>query len=224
MIPPYLRVVLAVTRKDLLVERRSKRRLSGATVLALLIVAVFSFVFVRRVENQAAIGRGGLWIALVFAAMLGLTRGLAVEETNAAIEGLMLAPVDRSAIFLGKVASSVVFVTVVGWIDLAAVVVFLNSPFPLSVVTSLLVVFPLAALGFSAVGVLLTMVTLHSQLREAVLPVLLVPLVIPVILAGIELTQPAATPRSTGWFRILLVYDGLVLISGWMSFEFVLEE
>jgi heme exporter protein B len=224
MIGRYLRVAAAVARKDLLVELRSRRRINGATVLALLIVVVFSFVFVRRVENAAAVARGGLWIALVFAAVLGLTRGLAVEETNAAIEGLMLAPVDRSAIFLGKVASSVVFVTVIGWVDLAAVAVFLDDPFPLSVIVQLLAVFPLAALGFSAVGVLLTMVTLNSQLQESILPLLLVPLVVPVILAGIELTRPTTGPGSTGWFRILLVYDGLVLVTGWVSFGFVLEE
>lgn len=223
MIREYLRVAAAIAHKDLLLELRSKRRVNGAAVLALLIVVVFSFVFVRAVENQAAIARGGLWIALVFAAMLGLTRGLAIEEANAAIEGLMLAPVDRSAIYLGKVCSSTVFVTIIGWLNLAAVSVFLDSPFSLAILGQLLAVFPLAALGFSAVGVLLTMLTLNSQLQESVLPVLLVPLVIPVILAGIELTQSASGPGAAGWLRILLVYDGLILLTGWMSFEFVLE-
>ena len=223
MLGRYLRVVLAIAWKDLLIEVRSKRRVNGAAVLALLIVVIFSFVFVRRVQNPAAIARGGLWIALVFAGTLGLTRGLSLEETNAAIEGLMLAPVDRSAIYLGKVCSSVVFVTGIGWLNLAAVTVFLDSPFSLTAAGRLVVVFPLAALGFSAVGVLLTMLTLNSQLQESVLPVLLVPLVVPVVLAGIELTQPAVAPGSTGWLRILLVYDGLVVLTGWLSFEFVLE-
>jgi heme exporter protein B len=223
MLGRYFRVVLAIARKDLLVELRSKRRVNGAAVLALLIVVVFSFVFVRRVQNQAAIARGALWFALVFAGMLALTRGLALEETNAAIEGLMLAPVDRSAIYLGKVCSAVVFITAIGWLNLAAVTVFLDNPFSLAAAGQLLAVFPLAALGFSAVGVLLTMLTLNSQLQESVLPVLLVPLVIPVVLAGIELSQPASGPGSTGWLRILLVYDALVLLTGWMSFEFVLE-
>jgi heme exporter protein B len=220
MIRQYLRVVLEVARKDLLIELRSKRRLNGAAVLALLLVVVFSFVFVRRVENAAVVARGALWIALVFAAMLGLTRGIAVEETNTAIEGLMLAPVDRSAIYLGKVASSTVFVTFIGWLALVAVAVFLDDPFGPPILASLTVVFPLAALGFSAVGVLLTTLTLNSQLQESVLPVLVVPLVVPIILAGIELTRLSG---PSGWFRILAAYDGLVLIAGWALFDFVLE-
>ncbi len=95
--------------------RRQRRGGAGA-----LIVVIFSFVFVRRVDEQAVIARGGLWIALVFATTLALSRGIAVEDDNAAIEGLMLAPVDRSAIYLGKVCSSAVFVTAIGWVTLVA--------------------------------------------------------------------------------------------------------
>jgi heme exporter protein B len=224
MIRQYLRVVRAIAAKDLLLEARGKRRANGAAVLALLIVVIFSFVFVRRVDEQAVIARGGLWIALVFATTLALSRGIAVEDDNAAIEGLMLAPVDRSAIYLGKVCSSAVFVTAIGWVTLVAVTVFLGTPFEPAVLVQLALVFPLAALGFSAAGVLLTALTLNSQVNESLLPVLLVPLVVPVILAGIELTSLAGGPFwLSDWFRILLVYDGTVIVTGWVSFEFVIE-
>ncbi|MFD1632171.1 heme exporter protein CcmB [Haloplanus ruber] len=219
----YLRVVREVARKDLLLELRGKRRFNGAGVLALLIVVVFSFAFVRQVESGAVVGRGSLWIALVFGAMLALSRGIATEETNAAIEGLLLAPVDRSAVYLGKVCSATVFVTVIGWTTLVGVTIFLNAPFPPAVIGRLLVVFPLAALGFAAAGVLLTSLTLNSRLRESLLPVLLLPLVIPVVLAGMELTRATGPFLASGWFRILLVYDALVAFAGWLSFEFVVE-
>jgi heme exporter protein B len=109
-------------------------------------------------------------------------------------------------------------------VTLVAVTVFLGAPFEPALLVQLAVVFPLAAIGFSAAGVLLTALTLNSQVNESLLPVLLVPLVVPVILAGIELTGLAGGPFwLSEWFRILLVYDGTVIVTGWVSFEFVIE-
>jgi heme exporter protein B len=220
----YLRVVAEIARKDLLLAVRSKRRLNGAAVLALLVVVVFSFVFVRRVEDTTVVAQGALWVALVFAATLSLSRGTATEQRNAAIEGLLLAPVDRSAVYLGKVCSSTVFVTVVGWVTLGAVTVFLDAAFEAGTLARLVVVFPLAAVGVSAAGVLVTTLTLRSGVEESMLPVLLVPLLVPVVLAGTELTGLTGPLWSSGWLRILAVYDALVLVVGWVGYEFVVAD
>ena len=221
----YLRVVYEIARKDLLVESRSKQLSNSAFVFALLIVVVFSFVFGDRVQDHGVIARGALWLAVVFAGAVGMSHTVALEGANDAIEGLLLAPVDRSAIYLGKVLSSTVFVTGVGLLSLVFVVVFLDYSFPLETLTTILLVIPLAALGFCAVGVLLSILMLHSQLQESLLPILLIPLVIPVILGGVELTRPSMTSEMTmAWFRILIAYDGLVLLAGWMTFEYVVEE
>lgn len=221
----YLRVVYEVARKDLLVESRSKQTLNAAFVFSLLIIVVFSFVFGEAVGEREVLARGALWLAVVFGGAVGMSHAVALEGKNEAIDGLLLAPVDRSAIYLGKVMSSTVLVVGIGTLSLTFVVVFLDYTFELATLSRIGTVLVLAALGFSAVGVLLSILMLHSQLQESLLPVLLVPLVIPVILAGTELTQPSLHAETTAaWFRILLAYDGLVLLAGWMTFEYVVEE
>lgn len=221
----YLRVVYEVARKDLLVETRSKQTLNAAFVFSLLVIVVFSFVFGEQVGDRDVLARGALWLAVVFGGAVGMSHAVALEGANDAIDGLLLAPVDRSAIYLGKVASSTVFITGISLLSLAFVVVFLDYTFDLATLSTIAVAVPLAALGFSAVGVLLSILMLLSQLQESLLPVLLIPLVIPIILAGTALTRPSlADHMASAWFRILVTYDALVLLAGWMTFEYVVEE
>ncbi|AFZ74260.1 heme exporter protein CcmB [Natronobacterium gregoryi] len=225
MIGDYLRVVYAIARKDLLVESRSKQTTNAAVVFSLLIIVVFSFVFGEEVGSRDVLARGALWLAVVFGGAVGMSHAVALEGNNEAIAGLLLAPVDRSAIYLGKVASSTVFITGIGLLSLGFVVVFLDYAFDMATLATVLLVVPLAALGFSAVGVLLSILMLHSQLQESLLPVLLVPLVIPIILSGTALTEPGLSEGMTSaWLRILVTYDLLVLLAGWMTFEYVVEE
>lgn len=221
----YLRTVYEVARKDLLVETRSKQTVNSAFVFSLLVIVVFSFVFGEDVGSREALARGALWIAVVFGGVVGMSHAVALEGQNGAIDGLLLAPVDRSAVYLGKVLSTTVFVTGIGLLSLVFVVVFLEYSFEPAALSTLLSVVPLAALGLSAVGVLLSVLMLHSQLQESLLPVLLIPLVVPVLLAGTALTQPDLSDgMTTAWFRVLLAYDGLMLLAGWMTFEYVVEE
>lgn len=220
----YARVVYEIARKDLLVETRSKRTINAAFVFALLIVVVFSFVFGEEVSDRDVLARGALWVAVVFGGVVGMSHAVAREGQNGALDGLLLTPVDRSAIYVGKVLSSTAFVGVVGLLSLGFVVVFLDYSFAPTTLPTLLVVLALAALGFSAVGVLLSMLMLHSGLQESLLPVLLIPLVIPILLAGTELTQPSlSAPMASAWLRVLVTYDALMLLAGWMTFEFVVE-
>jgi len=220
----YARVAYEVARKDLLVEARSKRTINASLVFALLIVVVFSFVFGEQVGSRDVLARGALWIAVVFGGVVGMSHAVTREGHNGALDGLLLAPVDRSAVYFGKVASSTVFVATVGLLSTGFVVVFLDYSFPIGTLPTLLVVVFLAAVGFSSVGVLVSMLMLHSGVQESLLPVLLIPLVVPILLAGTELTQPAlSAPMTSAWFRILVTYDGLMLVAGWMTFEYVVE-
>ncbi|NGM70687.1 ABC transporter permease [Natronolimnobius sp. AArcel1] len=220
----YFRVVYEVARKDLLVESRSKQTLNAAFVFSLLIIVVFSFVFGEAVGSREVLARGALWLAVVFGGAVGMSHAVALEGKNEAISGLLLAPVDRSAIYLGKVVSTAVLIVAIGTLSLAFVVVFLDYTFALDALPALLGTIVLAAIGFSAVGVLLSILMLHSQLQESLLPVLLVPLVIPIILAGTELTQPSLpNEMARAWFRVLVVYDALVVVAGWMTFEYIVE-
>lgn len=225
MISAYLRAVWTIARKDLLLEARNKRSVNSAFVFAALVVVVLAFVFAESTESHDVVARASLWIALVFAGTVGMTRAVAVEGENGALSGLMLAPVDRSAIYLGKVLSTTLVVTAVGVATLAFVAVFLDYGFDLATVATLLFVLPLGALGFCAVGVLLSTLLLDSELRESLLPVLLIPLVIPVILAGIQLSRTAAPVGETSsWLTILVTYDALVVLTGWVTFDYVVEE
>jgi heme exporter protein B len=221
----YLRVVYEVARKDVLVEARQKRTLNAAVIFSLLIVVVFSFVFGEQVADRAVLARGALWLAVVFGGAVGMSHTVALEGQNDAMDGLLLAPVDRSAVYLGKVLSSTVFIGGISLLSVGFVVVFLDYSFGAGTLGRVLAVVGLVALGFSAVGVLLSILMLHSGLQESLLPVLLVPLVIPLLLAGTELTRPTlAAADATIWRRLLLVYDGLVLLVGWTTFEYVVEE
>ncbi len=221
----YFRAVYEIARKDLIVETRSKQTINAAFVFAFLIIVVFSFVFGERVEDRDILARGALWLAVVFGGAVGLSHAVALEGQNEAIEGLLLAPVDRSAIYLGKVISAAILIGFISLLSLFFVAVFLGYAFDGDSLLLLALVVPLVAIGFSAVGVLLSMLMLHSSLQESLLPVLLIPLVIPVILSGTALTQvDIATANAFEWLQILLVYDLLVVVVGWMTFEYVVEE
>ncbi len=221
----YFRAVYEIARKDLIVETRSKQTINAAFVFAFLIIVVFSFVFGERVEDRDILARGALWLAVVFGGAVGLSHAVALEGQNEAIEGLLLAPVDRSAIYLGKVISAAILIGFISLLSLFFVAVFLGYAFDGNSLLLVALVVPLVAIGFSAVGVLLSMLMLHSPLQESLLPVLLIPLVIPVILSGTALTQvDIATGNAFEWLQILLVYDLLVLVVGWMTFEYVVEE
>jgi len=220
----FLSAVYNVVRKDLLVEARTKQVTTTATVFALLVVLAFAFSFVKTFADPRLVGRGALWIAFVFAGTLGATKTVGMEADNAAIDGLLLAPIDRSAIYVGKVLSTAVFVVGVDLVTLAASIVFLGyAPAP-DIVLPLVGVLVVAAVGFSAVGVIVSTLTHQSALDELVLPVLLVPLVVPILLAGVELSDALASGRPTGtWLRLLGAYSGVVFLAGIATFDYVVE-
>lgn len=221
----FLTAVYEIVRKDLVVEVRTKQVTTTATVFALLVVLTFAFSFVKTFADPRLVGRGALWIAFVFAGTLGATKTVGMEARNGALEGLLLAPVDRSAIYVGKVISTAVFVIIVDLVTLGAAIVFLGyAPAPTTLVP-LVGVLVVAALGFSAVAVVVSTLTHRSELDELVLPVLLVPLVVPVLLAGVELTDAFAAGRPTGaWLRLLVAYAGVLFLAGIATFDFVVEE
>ncbi|WP_423745679.1 heme exporter protein CcmB (plasmid) [Haladaptatus sp. SPP-AMP-3] len=220
----FLRVAAEVVRKDLLVEARSKRVLNTAVVFSLLVVVVFAFGFAQTFVDLDTIGSGALWVSFVFAGTFGVIQSAVSEEQDAALDGLLLAPVDRSAIYVGKVVSSTAFVAGVELLTVGFVVVFLDYSPPVAAVPALVGIVVAASFGFSAAGVILSLLTVKSQLRELLLPMLLVPLVIPVLLAGVSLTRGLTTgesPRS--WVVLLLAYDGILFLAGFVTFEYVVE-
>ncbi len=220
----YLSRVGAIAWKDVIIEMRSKEILISMFTFAFLVMVIFNFAFELKVENLAALSPGVLWVAFLFAGVLGLSRSFIIEKDRGSLEGLMLAPVDRSAIYLGKLTSNLVFMVVVESIMLPIFTALYTAP-ALDLYV-LLVVF-LGTLGFAAVGTLFSAVAVNTRIRETMMPVLFLPVVVPVVIAAVKFTGAAMTGKvapSMSWINLLLVFDVVFLALSFLAFEFVVEE
>jgi len=223
---PYLRKVLAIVAKDIAAELRTREMLSSMFVFSLLVILIFNFAFDLRADNQAALAPGVLWVAITFAGMLGLSRSFILEKDRGSIEGLLLAPVDRSAIYLGKLLGNVLFIAVVEMIILPIFIILFNLPadaLPVLVGVTLL-----GTLGFAGVGTLFSAMVVHTRAREVLLPVLLFPVVVPVMLSSVKLTAAILdrVPLSEvqNWLSLLVAFDVIFMTLSFMLFDYVLEE
>jgi heme exporter protein B len=223
--PAFLRAVWTVLWKDLVAEFRSREMLSAMVVFALLTVVIFNFALELRMDRAALIAPGLVWVTIVFAANLGLNRSLAVEKDRGSLDGLLLAPVDRSALYFGKMAGNLVFMIVVEIIVLPAAAIFLGLNLPRA---DLLLVLLLGTLGLAATGTLLSALAVHTRAREVMLPILLLPATVPLILAAVRasglILSNAPFGEIVGWLNLLLVYDVIMLAVAYMTFDFVVEE
>ncbi len=221
----YLRAIGAVIWKDLAAELRSRELLGAMLVFSLLVVLIFNFALELDVRTRATITSGVLWVTFTFAGTLGLNRSMAVEKDRGCLDGLLLAPVDRSAIFFGKTAANLIFLLIV-----AAVVVPLYSLLYNTnlLVPGLLVVIVLGCLGYIVVGTLLASMAVQARTRDILLPILLFPVVLPVLIAAIKATngflQGLEMADIRPWLNLLIVYDVVFTAVAFMLFDFVVEE
>jgi heme exporter protein B len=221
----YLSKASTIARKDLLTEWRGREIISATLVFSLLVIVIFNFTFQMRRIDLPALAPGMLWVAFTFAGTLGLNRSFAVEKDRGSLEGLMLAPVDRSAIYLGKMLANLLLMLLSEAILLPLFAVLFNMPFARLVAVVPVVL--LGTVGFVAVGTLLAAVAIHTRAREVMLPVLLFPTLIPVIIAAVQATGDvlrgeafsALTPELT----VLVAYDAILFVVAWLSFEYVIE-
>lgn len=225
-------VVLAILRKDVRTEVRTRQMISSMFVFAVLVLLVFNFTLFLDEIRAIELGPGILWVAFVFAATLGLNRSFAIEGENRCLSGLMLAPAPRSAIYFGKLLSNVLFTIAMEIFVLPLFVVFFNLSLwelltPSELATFFLVLV-LGTVGYAAVGTILAGVAANTTMREVLLPVLLFPVSVPIVIAAAEATRllfdenPDTTPWI--WIRVLLVFTVVFLIVSWLTFEYVIEE
>jgi heme exporter protein B len=222
----YLRKVFAIVAKDVVAELHTREMFSSMFVFSLLVILIFNFTFDLRAENQRTLAPGVLWVAIAFAGMLGLSRSFIMEKDRGSMEGLLLTPVDRSAIFLGKMLGNVLFITAVEVIILPIFMVLFNlSAGDLPLVVGVVL---LGTIGFAGVGTLFSAMAIHTRAREVLLPVLLFPVVIPVMLAAVKLTAaildhlPFADVQN--WFSLLVAFDLIFMALAFMLFDYVVEE
>jgi heme exporter protein B len=210
----YLADVGTLARKDLLLELRARDTLPAMLLFVLSTLVIFHFVLPGDSTDLAAAGL--LWVAIVFTSLLGLARAFAAEREQGVIDGLVLAPSDRSAIWLGKAISILVFL---GLAEVVAVPAFALFFRPVS--GTMIGGIVLADLGIAAVGTLLAAMAAASRARELLLPLLFLPLAIPIVVGGVG---ASVTDQPGRYIGLLALYDALFAIISWASFEYVVTE
>ena len=219
------RGIAAIVRKDLTVELRTRETLGSSFVFALLVVVIFNFAFELRVDNATELAPGVLWVAFTFAGILALNHSMVQERESGCMEGLMLAPVERSVIYLGKFVANSLYMLLseAAVLPLFAVLFGVNVAIPL-----LWLVILLGTLGFSAAGTLFSTMTVSTRAREALLPLLLFPATVPILIAATKSTGLLLDQRPVSevysWIRLLLAVDAITLVVAILGFDYVLEE
>jgi heme exporter protein B len=221
----FLRAAGAVVWKDLAAELRSRELLGSMVVFALLVLLVFNFALQLDVRTRGTITAGVLWVTFTFAGTLGLTRSMAIEKDRGCLDGLLLAPVDRSAIFFGKVGANLVFLGIVVAVVLPVYSVLYNVNL---FVPGLLGVIALGSVGYVGVGTLLASMAVQARTRDLLLPVLLFPVVLPALIPAVQASsgflQGISAVELATWIRLLVVYDVVFLVVAWWVFDYVVEE
>ncbi len=217
----------AVLRKDLRLELRSGESTLALFALSMLVLVVLVFALdaarVRSVDAAA----GALWVAMVFAGMLGANRALLAERDNGAIRGLLLSPLDPASLYAAKLAAALIFMAVAQVGAVVLMVLFFNLDFDSSI-ARLAPILALGAIGFSALATLLSAITGRTRGGDMLLPILAVPIFVPALIAGVKASSAAlagAPLAAMGdWLKIMIAFDVLFVTAGYLLFEHVLGE
>jgi heme exporter protein B len=206
--PSVLRHAWAVASKDLLVEFRSRTAILSVAVFVVLVLVVFNFGRDPTAVSNVDLAPSILWVTFTFAAILALNRAFQIELENQAFDGLLLAPIDRSSIYVGKLIANLLFVAAIEVIGLPLIALFFNVRVLLA---PLVLVIALATVGFVAVGTLFSAMTVRTRFAELLLPVLLLPFMILPLSWAVQVTVRVLANRPLSefeaWLRMLAVYD-----------------
>ena len=221
----FVRPVAAIVWRDIVLEARSKDIVVSLLVFSLLVVVVFNFAIEITPHTAALVAPGVLWVAISFGGLLGLTRSIALEMESGGLDGLLLAPVGRDAVFFGKVVSNTLFMLVV---EVFVFPVFAVM-FDVSIAEpGLLPIAVLATLGTATVGTVFAAMAANTRAREVMLPLLFLPAALPAIVAAVEATGLLlgdGTFRETGrWIALLAAFDAAFLVVAPLAFRLVIED
>jgi heme exporter protein B len=218
----FLEQTLAILWKDIRCELRSKQTWMGMGMFALLVLVIFNFAFDLRVDNKAAIAPGALWVAFVFASLLGLGRTITSEREKGLMDRLLLCPVDRKAMYLAKLLGNLLFIGVVEAVALPVFAALFNVP----LFGALLPIVLLGTLGVATVGTLFSAMAAATQARELLLPILVFPLIVPVVIGAVRATGDlmVASPNAPPWLGLMTAFDVIFLSVSMLTFEFVIKE
>ncbi len=222
---PFFTTVTAIIQKDLRAELRSRELVSLMVMFAFLSILVFSFALeLDRIARVEAVS-GVLWVTLIFASILGFNRSLAMERDQGNIDAMLLAPIDRSAIFVGKLAGNYLFTLIVGLVLLPLMTMLYDQNLinMWIILTTLLGIF-----GFSTIGTLLATMTVQTRAREALLPIAMLPVVLPFLLTAVRATTGILndTPQADWiiWVQLLGGISFMYVVMCFFLYGFIVEE
>lgn len=225
--PGLVEAAWIVARKDLTIELRTRSAFLSVVVFAVLGLAIFFFAWDPTAVAAVDLAPGVLWLTFTFAGLLGLQRSFSVEVQDRGIDALLVAPVERESIYLGKAIANVVFVSAVLAVAVPATAVFYNLPLARSA-AALGGVALLAAVGLVAVGTLFSSMTVNTRLAELLLPMLSLPFFIPIVLASAQASTRLLAGRPLHevlpWIKILIAFDIVFALACTVAFRHTLEE
>ena len=213
-----------LVRKDVISEFRTREVLGAGLIFALLILVICNFALDLRADNAAEIAPGVLWIAFIFAGTLGVGRAFAAERDRGTLEGLLMAPIDRGALYLAKTVTNALLMVIVQLVSLPIFVVLFDARLAW---LEALTVLALGTIGFSGVGTLMAAIAVNTRARDLMLPLLLFPLEVPVVIASVKATALAlgAHPaEAIPWLQLLIGFDVVVVATAFLVFEYVVDD
>ncbi|MCA9959410.1 MAG: heme exporter protein CcmB [Chloroflexota bacterium] len=218
--------VWAVVWKDLQIEKHTRQTISVMIMFSLVSVIMFNFALEANLAAAREVATGLLWSTILLAGTLGLNRSLAIERENQTMEAVLMAPIDRSAIYAGKVISISLFSLALEVVLIFIFIVFFNKPFWRPQVMLILV---MGTIGYIAAGVIVTSMTIQTRTREVLLPVLLLPLSLPLVLPASIAVSAYMFPQLPDWgevqgaISVVAIYDLLMLAAGFITYHYVVE-
>ncbi len=213
--------------KDLLSEVRTKEMIFSMLVFSLMVAVIFNFSFPPGSEFIKDASPGILWMTFIFAGLLGMNRSFVYEVDKGCLQGLMLAPMDRSVIYISKLLVNFIFIGAVELIVTPLFAIFFDFSIIDSLGPFLLMLF-LSTLGFAVIGTLFSAIAVNTKTREVMLPILHFPVVIPIIICAVQATSAIFQGREWSeiwnWLKILIAFDIIFLILAILMFEYIVEE
>jgi heme exporter protein B len=219
---------LAILRKDLAIELRTRQSVPAMALFSVTVFVLFHFGLDRD-EIAGSLASGVLWVTLLLATVLAVSRLFAAEREDGALDGVLLAPIDRTAVYLAKAAALFLYLVLLEIVALPAFAVLLLGPGLGGAFPELLAIVLLADLGFAGVGALVAGLAAETRLRELIVPLLLLPLLVPVLIAAANATKPLLMqhPAATDlgkWIGFMALYDIVFVLLAVAVFDYLLED
>ena len=223
-----IRTALVILRKDLTIELRTRESVPAMALFTVTVFVLFHFGLDRdTLEGELA--SGILWVTLLLATVLGVNRLFVSEREQGGTVGMLLAPIDRTALFVAKAAGLLLYLVLLELVALPAYAILLLGPDLLGAMPELLAIVGLADLGLAAVGALVAALAVETRAREVIVPLLLLPLLVPVLIAAASATEPLFARAQSGgdlgrWLGIMGLYDLAFVLLSVAVFDFLLED